>query len=248
MTFSFKKIALFSCTAMVIAGCSNSPKQQLETQLPENANQSRTHVTQFATGYCKALSEKRDEKNDIYAGFFKTPKPNTDVIQYAAGYCKTLLEKHDENFKTHESSTQIIQYAAGYCQGSEGNNTEDFERCFIQQTDLLMEKAKAQQDKKYEDKSVVLSKKGHDVMYIKRIYSGVESMPQEQIGWSKAFGTYDDVASSNAIEQASVWVGTKTIKTGSKCVETTSSISEIPKGPGEPKMSITEKEVPCPIK
>lgn len=244
MTFSLKKILLFSCTAIVISGCSNSPQQPLETQLPESANQSRTHVTQFATGYCQALSERRDEKNDIYAGFFKTPDPDSNVIQYAAGYCKTLLE----NFKTHQSGTQIIQYAAGYCQGAEGNNTEDFEKCFIQQTDLLMEKVKAQQAKEDEDTPIVLSKNGHDVMYIKRIYPGVESMTQEQIGWSKKFGTYDDVASSNAIEQASVWVGTKTIKTGNKCVEVTSSISEIPKGPGDPKMSVTEKEVPCPIK
>lgn len=185
MMFNLRKSTLFSCAALVIAGCSSSPQRPLETQMPASKHESSTHVIQYAAGYCKALAEKNDE---------------------------------------------------------------DFKKCFTKQTDLLMEKVKAQQEKEHDEMPVVLSQKGHNAMYIKQIYYGAESMTQEQIGWSKAFGTYDDVASSNAIEQASVWVGTKTIKTGNKCVEMTSSIAEIPKGPGEPKMNVTQKEVTCPNK
>ncbi|KQW19907.1 MULTISPECIES: hypothetical protein [Pseudomonas] len=93
---------------------------------------------------------------------------------------------------------------------------------------------------------VVLSKNGHEVMYIKRTYPGSEGMTPQQIELSKQFGTYDDLQESVAVDQGSVWVGTVVTLADGKCTESTSSIAEIPKVPGEPKMNVVNKLIPCP--
>ncbi|MGF6282294.1 hypothetical protein ABH908_000222 [Pseudomonas frederiksbergensis] len=93
---------------------------------------------------------------------------------------------------------------------------------------------------------VVLSKNGHEVMYIKRTYPGSEGMTPQQIEWSKAFGTYEDLQKSIAVEQGHVWVGAVVTLAEGKCTESTSSIAEIPRVPGEPKMKVVNKIIPCP--
>ena len=93
---------------------------------------------------------------------------------------------------------------------------------------------------------VVLSKNGREVMYIKRVYPGSEGMTPQEIAWSKQFGTYEDFQKSSAVEQGTVWVGTVVTLADGKCTESTSSVAEIPKVPGEPKMKIVNKLIPCP--
>jgi hypothetical protein len=93
---------------------------------------------------------------------------------------------------------------------------------------------------------VVLSKTGHDVIYIKRTAPGTEGMTPEQIGWSKKFDTYQDVQKSVSVNQGSVWVGTVVTLADGKCTESTSSIAEIPKVPGKPKLNVVDKVIPCP--
>lgn len=93
---------------------------------------------------------------------------------------------------------------------------------------------------------IVLSKNGYDVMYVKRTYPGSEGMTTEQIGWSKAFGTYEDLHKSVAVDQGRVWVGSIITKENGKCTESTSSIVRPYKGPGEPKMNVAHMIVPCP--
>lgn len=106
--------------------------------------------------------------------------------------------------------------------------------------------SKAQTALQSEASPVVLSKNGHEVMYIKRTYPGSEGMTPQQIEWSKAFGTYEDLQKSVAVDQGKVWVGTVVTLADGKCTETTSSIAEIPKVPGEPKMKVVSKLIPCP--
>ncbi|MBM5458707.1 hypothetical protein H8F21_14155 [Pseudomonas sp. P66] len=92
----------------------------------------------------------------------------------------------------------------------------------------------------------VLSKTGHDVLYIKHIAPGSEGMSPEQIGLAKKFGTYQDVQNSVSIDQGRVWVGTVVTMANGICTESTSSIAGVPKGPGEPKLNVVDRIVPCP--
>jgi hypothetical protein len=115
-----------------------------------------------------------------------------------------------------------------------------------QDLEYLPPSSKAQTVPQSEASPVVLSKNGHEVMYIKCTYPGSEGMTSQQIEWSKAFGTYEDLQKSVALDQGKVWVGTVVTLADSKCTETTSSIAEIPKVPGEPKMKVVSKLIPCP--
>ncbi|PWD01966.1 MULTISPECIES: hypothetical protein [Pseudomonas] len=96
------------------------------------------------------------------------------------------------------------------------------------------------------ESTVVLSKNGHEVMYIRRVYPGTEDMTPQQIAWSKQFGTYEDFQQSVAVEQGKVWVGTVVTLANGECTESTSSIEGVPTVPGEPEVKVVAKLVPCP--
>lgn len=105
---------------------------------------------------------------------------------------------------------------------------------------------RAQTAPQSEASRVVLSKNRNEVMYIKRTYHGSEGMTPQQIEWSKAFGTYEDLQKSVGVDQGKVWVGTVVTLADGKCTESTSSIADTPKVPGEPKMKVVNKLIPCP--
>lgn len=92
----------------------------------------------------------------------------------------------------------------------------------------------------------ILSKTGHDVIYIKNAEPGAEEMTSDQVEWAKTYGTYQSAMESASITQGGAWVGTVVSMEDGKCTETTTSIAEIPRVPGEPKMQVERKPAPCP--
>lgn len=103
---------------------------------------------------------------------------------------------------------------------------------------------------------VVVSKKGHDVMYISDVHPGNVGLLPEAEQMAKQFGTYDQLANSISVEQASVWVGTIITKDADACTESTHEIErmvekEVKTGKtvsrvGKPVMKITNKPIACP--
>lgn len=104
---------------------------------------------------------------------------------------------------------------------------------------------------------VVVSKQGHDVLYISDVHPGDVGLLPEAEQMAKQFGTYDQLANSISIEQSSVWVGTIITKDADDtCTESTHEIErviekEVKTGKtvsrvGKPVMKITDKKIVCP--
>lgn len=103
---------------------------------------------------------------------------------------------------------------------------------------------------------VVVSKKGHEVMYISDVHPGTVGLLPEAEQMAKQFGTYDQLANSISIDQASVWVGTIITKEADTCTESKHEIErmvekEVKIGQtvsraGKPVMKVTDKPIACP--